>query len=219
MLEGVMAGKDMLTFIPINMSAFERSDCLFDWFKSWLCDPDAKLLKVSEWHWEGQGLSEKFWKNMDGVEMPVNADYKTLIRGPPPCLADVAIELLRISLHRRPQNTHVFVCPKLMTYKWRKAVFRSCDFSFYVDCSSNVWPENMHESLLVAVYLPLLPFYPWTFRRSESVLELERSMQRVQKTKAGTEGVVLRKFFKLARKLPTMSERVVRRVLSSGRIR
>ena len=219
LLEGVMAGKDMLSFIPINASAFDRSKSLLDWFKSWLCDPNVHLLKPEEWFWKGQALSDETWKNTDGVEMPVKCEDKTFIWSPPPCIADVAIEYLRTSIHRRPQNTHLFVCPKLMTYKWRKAVFRSCDFSFYVDCKSLHWSNEMHESLLVGVYLPLLPVYPWTFRRSKSVLELERTLQRVQKSKTGTQGIVLCKFFKLARKLPSMPERMVWKVLSSGRIR
>ena len=219
MLEGVMSGKDMLSFIPINASAFDRSKLLSNWFKSWLGDPNACFLEPSEWFWKGQGLSETVWKNTDGVEMPIAGEIKTFIWSPPPCIADVAIEYLRTSIHRRPQNTHLFVCPKLMTYRWRKAMLRSCDFSFYVDCKSPHWNSEMHESLLVGVYLPLLPVYPWTFRRSKSVLELERTLQRVQKSKAGAQGPVLCKFLKLSRKLPSMQERMVWKVLSSGRIR
>ena len=164
-------------------------------------------------------MHHEFWKNTDGMEFPIVGNERLMLWTPAPAIADVALELLRTSLHRRPQMCHVFVCPKLMTYKWRKSLLRSCDFSFYVDVGPTYWPKHMHESLLISVYLPLLPCYPWTFRRSNSVLELERTLRRLFKTKAGTEGTVLRNFFKFTRKLPSMQEGMVRALLSKGRIR
>ena len=106
-----------------------------------------------------------------------------------------------------------------MTYKWRKGLLRSCDFSFYIDPGCDHWPENMYESVLIGVYLPLLPCFPWTYRRTKSVLEVERLLRQVQKSKAGSQCSILREFLKFTRTLPTMSHGLVRRVLSEGRVR
>jgi hypothetical protein len=190
------------------------------WIQDWSGVSNLSPLKAEDWFWKGQGLDTCFWSNCDGLKFPVVGKESTFLWCPPPCLADVALEALRKSLHKRPQHYHIFVCPKLMTYLWRKTLLRTCDFAFYVDPGvTEDWPETMHESLLIGVYLPLLPCPPWTFRRSKSVLALEGKLRQVSKTKAGSQGIILRKFLLFARKLPTLQEGVVWSVLSKGRIR
>jgi hypothetical protein len=218
LLEGVMTGKDMLSFVPISLTAFERSKHLLDWVSGWLNQTNLKVLRADEWISRGQGLGKKSWMNVDGMKFSVKGEENVFVWAPPPCIADVSVEYLRMSIHRRPQNTHIFICPKLMTYKWRKAVLRSCDFSFYVDPGCLHWPSEMFESILVAVYLPLLPCYPWTFRRSASVLEVERILRKVQKSQTRTQSAILCKFFTFTRKLFTMPHGMVRSLLSKGRI-
>ena len=48
MLEGVMAGKLMLEFIPLDKGACERCVKLEGWTKSWL-GQDIIFLKASDW--------------------------------------------------------------------------------------------------------------------------------------------------------------------------
>ena len=153
------------------------------------------------------------------MKFPVVGSDTTLLWSPPPIIADVALEYLRTSLHRRPQLCHIFVCPKLVTHKWRKNLLKSCDLSFYIDTGPNFWSGDMHESLLIGIYLPLLPCYPWTYRRSATVLEVERLVREMQKTKAGSPGSVLRKFLKLSRRIPSMQNDMVWKLLSTGRVR
>jgi hypothetical protein len=217
-LEGVMAGKEMLSFIPISQTVCERSRLMLPWIRSWIQVQDLKPLSESQWFWEGQGLGTKMWTNCDGVKMPQKSEVDTFLWTPQPCIADVALEALRKSIHKRPDATHIFLCPKLMTYKWRKMLLRSCCFSFYIDVGPEYWNEDMFESVLCGVYLPLLPCPPWTFRRSKSILALERKLRAVSKGEGGTQGAVLRKFFTFSRKLPSMQEGVVRGLLSAGRI-
>lgn len=56
-LEGVMAGSNMLHFIPLNKNAFERSDTLKDWIKTW-GPPNLKLnfLHPQDWFDRSHGL-------------------------------------------------------------------------------------------------------------------------------------------------------------------
>lgn len=219
LLEGVMTGQKMLSFVPINESALTRSESLLSWIKSWTMVPELKPLKEEDWFWRGQGLGNETWKNIDGLEFPIASNETTFLWAPPPCIADVALEALRKSVHKRPHHCHIFVCPKLMTYKWRKIMLRSCDLSFYVDPGEEHWKTEMYESLLIGIYLPLLPCYPWTFRRSASVLEVERKLREVSKTKTGLQGPILRKFLSFSRSLPAMPEGVVWSLLHKGRIR
>ena len=55
-------------------------------------------------------------------------------------------------------------------------MLKICDFSFYVDIEPIYWPANMHESLLIDIYLLLFHFSPWTLIRSVSVLEVDRKL-------------------------------------------
>jgi hypothetical protein len=55
LLEGVMAGKSMLKFIPIKEKALQRSPSLLDWIRAWSDRPKLEALKENQWFWEGQG--------------------------------------------------------------------------------------------------------------------------------------------------------------------
>jgi hypothetical protein len=219
LLEGVMTGRKMISFVPISLGAVERSPKLLQWFRSWTNDFELKPLTPKEWLWEGQGLGNDTWENCDNVKFPKRSERRMFLWAPAPSIADVAIELLRTSIHRRTDALHIFVCPKLMVYKWRKTLLRSCSLSFYVDVGPDHWPQDMHESLLIAVFLPLLHCPPWTYRRSRSVLALERQLFQVQKTKDGTQSDLLRKFLLFTRRLSSMSESLVWNLLHQGRTR
>ena len=219
LLEGVMVGKGMLTFIPISISALDRSPLLLNWIRKWTGVPDLSPLSEADWLWKGQGLSQETWTNCDGQKFPKALPESTYLWAPPPSIADVALEMLRKSLHKQTQNYHIFVCPKLMTPRWRKLLLRTCDVSFYVDVGAEHWGLNMHESLLIGIYLPLLHCPPWSLRRSKSVLTVERKLRQVQQTETGTQSSVLCKFLSLTRRFPTMSKSMVRSVLLKGRIR
>ena len=219
LLEGVMAGKAMKDFVPIHLSAIARSDKLLHWVRQWTMKDDLQVLDEKDWMWKGQGLGENMWRNRDGMSLPVREREDLFLWAPPPAVADVAVEFLRTSVHRRPNLYHVFICPKLMTHKWRKQLLKSCDLSFYVDVGVDHWEQSMHENLLIAIYLPLLHCFPWTYRRSKSILEMERQLRQVSKAKTWSQSSVLRKFFKLTRRIPTLQDGVVRSLLSKGQIR
>ena len=112
-----MAGKTMIEFVPIHLSAIVRSDNLLLWIRQWTDMKDLEALTEKEWLWKGQGLGKSKWRNVDGMQFPVVGNEKLFLWAPPPAIADVALEYLQTSIHRRPELYHVFVCPKLMTYK------------------------------------------------------------------------------------------------------
>ena len=219
LFEGVLTSGDMLSHVPIHLGACERSGLLLDWIREWTSEPMLKPLRPEEWIWRGQGLAPYTMKNLDGMSMPVEGEEEVFLWSPAPCVADVALEYIRKSVHKRPQLTHIVVIPKLMTNKWRKHLLKHSQFSFYIDPGHTFWSELQHESLLICFFLPQLSHSPWTIKRSPKVLAMERLLREMQKRKDGSEQIILLKFWNLCRKLPTMPSGVVRKVLSSGKIR
>ena len=195
-----MTGQKMLSFVPIHLTAIERSPQMLDWIRSWAGKSDLSPLKPRDWLWKGQGLGRKRWKNCDGFSFPIASKEGIYLWTPPPTIADVALEFLRESIHRRPTAVHIFVVPKLMPYLWRKALLRTCDLSFYIDVGHDCWPSEMHESCLFGLYLPLLHCFPWSFRNTGSVLEVARLMSSLPCSKEGTKSIILRKFLLFQRR-------------------
>ena len=105
-------------------------------------------------------------------------------------------ELVR-ARHMNPYVPHIFTCPRLMTFGWRKSLYKTADTIFYVSAGSrNFWPREMHEPLVVGLILPFLNSPPWQLRRSPELLELERQLYEVWKIKNRDERSILRKFWK-----------------------
>ena len=219
LFEGVMTGQDMMNFIPIHQSAHERESSLLPWIRKWTGIRSLDILSPRDWLWRGQGLSDYSETNTDGVHLPQDSNEPVLLWMPPPCVADVAVEYLRKSYLKRPHITHIFVVPKLMSYRWRKYLLKVGHFSFYVDAGNGLhWPKSQHESLFVCITLPQLHCPPWTFHRSAKVLAMERKLREVQKSKERTECIILRKFWTFFRRVQSMSDDMVSKVLSSRQV-
>ena len=219
LMEGVMTGQKMLSFVPIHQTVIERFPQMLEWIRSWAGKADLLPLKPRDWLWKGQGLGRRKWKNCDGFSFPVASKEGIYLWTPPPAVADVALEFLRESIHRRPTAIHIFVVPKLMPYLWRKSLLKTCDFSFYIDAGHNFWPSEMHESCLFAIYLPLLHCFPWSLRNSGSVLEVARLLSSLPSSEGRTKSIILRKFLLFQRRLSSMPEGMVRSLLQKKRIR
>lgn len=78
---GVMAGEAMSAYIPIHLSAVDRSSELIDWMKSW-CGLEAIEMKPSDWFSEGHDIAG--WRmDYDGFERPVLKEGRTYLWFPP----------------------------------------------------------------------------------------------------------------------------------------
>ena len=97
-LEGVMQGTPMESFIPLNESALERSTTLKTWLKSWTSG-DVEFLTPRDCFIRGHDIVEGcFETNGDGLKWPV---YKkgTYVWAPLPVAAEVMLEELRKARH------------------------------------------------------------------------------------------------------------------------
>jgi len=198
LLTGVMQGRDMLSFVPLHLSAQERSVAVSSWVQSWVSPALTMLpLRPIDWFELGHGVAD--WEvNADGLSSPLPVPSSSvLLWTPPPAAAAVAVEQLSFSRLKRPQLAHVFVVPRLITYLWRKQLFKLADlvFTLPVGFREDVWPVTMYEPLIVGVLLPYLPHSPWSRRHTPSVLEVGRSLSGVFSSLSGNECAILRELW------------------------
>ena len=209
--EGVMAGEEMLSFIPLHLSAIERSPSLEDWIRTWTGER-LQVLSPADWFQKGHDICG--WKVAEGE--PINRPtIKPGVYGwfPPPAAADVALEQLRIARIKRQDSSHVFVCPRLLCPSWLKQLNKACDLIFKVPVGAIGWPADMCEPLLIGVCFPFLRYKPWQFQGSPRISYVARQMHEMRDDVEVDRGFILRKFWSLAHRLLTMPERMVSRVL------
>lgn len=136
MLEGVMGGADMLSFVPLDKGAVDCCEKVLHWVQSWCGRKNLEPLSPEGWFEKGQGAVGG-QVGPDGIWIPLHEEG-THLWSPSPAAADVAVEELIRACHKRPGATHVFVCPRLMTYRWRKQLFKVADVTFEVPAGSKV---------------------------------------------------------------------------------
>ena len=101
LMTGVMAGGNMLMYVPLNKTAEERQVGLVDWLRSIVPSMNWKELEAKDWF-------DKAFEDDNFIWMP------------PPAIADVAVDQLCEARHIRTRTGHMFVCPALMTNRWQK---------------------------------------------------------------------------------------------------
>ena len=215
--EGVMMGRSMMSYVPLSRSALERSEGLEDWIRSW-AGFTLETLTPCDWFIRGQGIFGFALDEMSHMMPTYRAG--SFLWAHPPAVALTAIKELRRSWHKRLNNLHIFVCPRLMTNCWRKLVLKEADCVFEVPVGTpGVWEKEMHEPLLIAICLPFLSHSPWKIGGTPRVLALERRLRRVWRDTTGDPRLILCELLKLPRKRSGVSAELVRRVLRKGEAR
>jgi hypothetical protein len=197
--QGVMCEQSVLDFVPLHLSALERSENLEEWIRSWWDEQRGELqtLDPNGWFDEGQGEGCFLW-------------------APAPAAADVVAEQLGEARHKRTHCTHITVVPRLMTGRWRKSLAKESDFSIAIPAGKTAfWPLAMHEPLILFVSLPLCRYSPWSYRRTGFVEGLCGELRSVWESRPEWSGNLLRELLLQERRFQGLSENVVRRLLRS----
>ena len=213
LMEGVMAGEDMLSFVDLARSAHERCPALVDWIKEWTGVDDLEPLTPEGWFEEGHGIiGGETDKN--GVWIPSHGPKgKTFLWSPQPAVADAMLEELLKARHKRTDTFHVVAIPCLMTPRWRRLFNKACDFTFEVSPGATFWPDSMFEPLWIGILLPYTHHRPWCFKRAPVLVDMGIQLRRVLPTSESDAGDILWNFLLLPRRVATLSERVARGVL------
>jgi hypothetical protein len=181
--EGVMTGQIMATFIPLHLSALDRSPRLGKWVEDWASALGiVNFLTTKEWYTGPKREGVWVWT-------------------PPPAAADVAIELLYEHRLQHPEVPHIFIVPRLMTGKFRKHALKQADVYLTVSLEFEFWNEKWHEPLLIFMFLPISYSTPWCLKGHPFVAAFADEMSRMWILPAGKSGNHLWKFLSLTRKM------------------
>ena len=209
--EGVMnGGSVMRDFVPLHLSALDRTSGLPQWVDSW-AGSTPLVLTPTDWFERGHDI-DGGCTGVDGFWRPV-VSPGTYLWAPPPAAADVALEQLRTARIKRQQSTHIFICPRLMTPMWLKQLHKASDLIFTIPAGASCWPEPMFEPLLIGVVFPFLSFSPWQLKGTPKLLALGRQLSRVWKVEQMDKGNILREFCALRERMESMPRDVVRGLL------
>ena len=214
LLEGVMQTGNMMSWIPLHLSAVKTQPNLFDWIVSWVKTYDPpQLLSPYDWFIKGHDIVG-YERNCDNLAIP-RIKSGTYVWAPPPAVADAAVEQLRIARSKRKDSLHIFVCPKLMKPYWIGQLHKAADIVFEFKAGVPFWEKGRHESLILAVCFPFLKHRPWQLRRSPALVEVGRILHGMWKAGEDTQRDFLCQFLTYTRKLSTMSSSLVWKVLQS----
>jgi hypothetical protein len=196
MMSGIMGGVDMLSFVPLGKGADERSGSLKRWLRTWWkSDSPAKWLTPERWF---DILARQGW----------------FVWCPPPAIADAVLEHMYKAQQKRPQTSaHLFICPRIMTSRWRNKLFKAATFSFTIPITSFIWGPDLYEPLIVYVCLQLSKHRHWDLQTSKLVGDVERSLRGMQSFSETWAGNILREICEQTRRVETLSSSMVRQVL------
>eukprot|EP00980_Cylindrotheca_fusiformis_P008541 scaffold1809_cov107-Cylindrotheca_fusiformis.AAC.5 len=215
--EGVMGGEPMSSFLPLHLTAFERSPELKPWVESW-AGSEAVFLTPEDWFIRGHDLCFVGEHTPSPRQRIKKIEVKSgvMIWSPPPAAAMVALEELRKARIKRQRSTHVILIPRLCTPMWLKQLYKASDLVLEIPPTCPFWSSNMFEPLFVGILLPFCRCDPWSLRLAPKVCEYQRRLQRVWKVSPVDAGDILHELLTLSRRIPTMPRSVVRKVLFFG---
>lgn len=143
---GVATGSPMLSFVPLNVAPFSSSNTLEGWIRSTLpSSHEWTTLDPNGWFSRAHSSGHFIWNV-------------------PAAAAPAAIEQLCEAKLARPESSHIFLVPSLLTQMWRKKLGKIADVIFNAKSGVCIWPSSCHEPLTIALICPLLSSSPWTIK-------------------------------------------------------
>ncbi len=220
-LEGVVAGKDMLSFVDLACTALERHPAMRQSVESWL-DPvvgASTWLQPEEWFSEGHGITGG-QQDLHGIWISTHVrNNRAYVWTPPLIIVDIALKECLKAIHKRTDAYHVFLVPRLYSPLWLCMFYKLSEFVFQLSSGSMHWPAAMHELLFVGIALPSLSRPPLTLQRMPKVVGLERRMHTLLASGETDGQDLLRKLLQIPRRVVSLSEDLARKVLHLPRKR
>ena len=211
---GVMSGESMTSFIPLHVSASDRSQHLVPWVHSWV-GPETKVVELSTKQWFDVGHDIEGWsRGWDGFEQPtLSKEGRVYLWCPPPFVADVAISELRKARIKRQKSTHIFICPRLCSALWIRQLYKAADIVLEIPAGKSFWDSEMHEPLLIGLVFPFIRCKPWQLRATPKMFSVAREVRGLCVGPDVDLRDFLLKFWRKCHRLGSMPADVVRRML------
>ena len=119
-------------------------------------------------------------------------------------------ELGQARLKRHSVLRGVVVVPRLLRTEWGRRFARITDVSFEIPAGSgDLWPRAMHEPLCVGLYLPLLRFKPWDWRRVPFLVPFGRALSGLFASDPAAGSDLLREFWEATFWVASLPEKLV----------
>jgi len=212
--EGVSLGRSMISYCPWGLSASQRSPLIINWCKSTF-DPHLEVLTPCQWYTRGHDHDGGFYDEKGMYRLKIK--HGTYLWEPPPAAADAALEEIRKARLKRRSSTHVVIVPRLFTTLWLKQLYKASDIVLYLPPFFSPWPSTMFEPLVIGILFPYSRFYPWQFKGTPRLCAARREMQKLLQEADVDPGSLLSKFFSSTRKISSLSEHMVRKLLFFGK--
>jgi hypothetical protein len=194
--EGVFKGGSFLEHSPSHLNAVERQgQGLVNWVESWLSSlGPIKWLSPKDWFLSGHTRPLCVWFLAPGA-------------------AKTALEQLGKATHKRGENTHLVIIPRLLTTMWRITLNKICYLTFTLPMGNDVWSNSQFDPLVFGLSLPLIRHPPWKLKRLNLVVDVERMLLEVPLPACGWGRNILRKFLlslrmKMGLRLSTLKKRI-----------
>ena len=196
---GVMKGERMMKHVPLHLAPDKREPRLVKWFESWWPSAQCGRLKIhskaEDWFTTCHEDGSHLWMV-------------------PPAAGEVVAEELGRAIHKRSQNTHIILIPRLMVNRWMRKLRRETTCLFVIPVGTpGLWEKEMFEPLFMFISLPLCRYKPWTLKGSGFVEHFCGTLRSVWDGPDAGRRYLLRKFFIGQRRLDAMREDVVRELL------
>jgi hypothetical protein len=155
----VMGGGHILDYVPLHKLALELEPKLQGWLESNWDQAQGPLwfLQPNDWFQHGSPGKQLLW-------------------APPLAAAEAASKEMAWMIHKY-NSCHLFVCPCLMTARWRRHVGWLADFKFKLGAGSDILTKAWHGPLLIYVCLPLSTHSPWKLKGTTFEYSMERKMR------------------------------------------
>ncbi len=193
--EGVMAGGDMLSFLPLSQGAMEIQPNLLEWIQRWTGSPKMKVLTEMEWFYHGHKSECSIW-------------------APAPAAASIALDEIAEARLKRPHSSGaIFIVRCVMKSEWGKKFGKEMDLHFEIPAGDAFWNSTNFEPLSIGILFPLFRHLPWRARKSGLVLDAESTLRGVQKVLDYDRGSVLPELWDATRRIRGMQREMVRKLL------
>ncbi len=213
MCEGVMAGRDMLEYVDIALSALAWHPALVGYMRAVTGLDDLKPLLTDKWFDVGHGIvggtrdNHRMW-------IPTHAPSGQVYWwDPPPVLADIALEEAMTACHKRSDAIHIFTIPRLYSPAWTRLFHKLSDFIVKLPVGSSHWPHGLHEPLFIGIALPHIRYPPWSLRGMPLLVDMDKKLHEVLSSGLGDGRDILRKLLRMPGRISSVLESVARGLL------